>query len=136
MSVNALSQLTPNPLIVSAALVLYGFLFVGVFFYIRSKFRKAGRVLDTLKTDWASAESMHADLFENAQDRITSLAVEPAAMNSFAPVATPVTANTRNQVTAMGRKGLSVPEIARSCGLPEGEVDVLLSMARMQRAEA
>ena len=40
----------------------------------------------------------------------------------------------RNQVVAMGKKGFKPLEIARSCGLHEGEVDVLLSMARLQKS--
>jgi len=88
-----------------------------------------------------SAESMHTGLLETAQQRLERLAVEPAGTMP-APVActttagAAVTADTRTQVAAMGRRGIPIPEIARSCGLPEGEVDVLLGMARMQRVEA
>ena len=136
MSVNALSLLTLNPIIVNLELGLYGLLLVCVFAYVHVKFRKAGRALAALQKDWASAESMHTGLLESAQNRITKLAVEPSSVKPYATSAAPVTVDTRSQVTAMGRRGFPVSEIARSCGLPEGEVDVLLGMARMQRLEA
>ena len=136
MSVNALSLLTLNPVIVNLELGLYGLLFVCVFAYVHVKFRKAARALQSLQKDWASAESMHTGLLESAQNRITKFAAEPSSVKPYATRAVPVTVDTRSQVTAMGRRGFPVSEIARSCGLPEGEVDVLLGMARMQRSEA
>jgi hypothetical protein len=136
---NASSLLTLNPIIVNLELGLYGLLFVGIFIYVHAKFRRADRVLKALQKEWNGAESQHAGLIQIAQKRIARLNAEPgdAKPSSAAPsVSQPVTLDTRNQITAMGRRGIPVPDIARSCGLPEGEVDVLLSMARMQRAEA
>jgi DNA-directed RNA polymerase specialized sigma24 family protein len=139
VSASASSLLTLNPTIVNLELGLYGLLFVCVFVYVHMKFRKADRVLATLKKEWDGAESKHVGLVEFAQHQLTNLAAVPAVINP--PAVTPavsqrVTSDTRNQVAAMGRRGIPLSEIARSCGLPEGEVDVLLSMARMQRTEA
>jgi DNA-directed RNA polymerase specialized sigma24 family protein len=134
--VNVSSLLTLNPLIVNLQLGLYGLLFVGVFIYVHVKFRRAGRALQALTKDWASAEKLHTGLFETAQQRIASLTVESSVSTPVQAVAAPITADARSQVAAMGRRGIPISEIARTCGLPEGEVDVLLGMARMQRLEA
>jgi len=103
------------------------------------KFRKADRVLKALKKEWDGAASNHAGLLQVAQHRITRIGDESVVAKPFAAVQSApqaVTPDTRSQITAMGRRGIPVSDIARSCGLPEGEVDVLLSMARMQRTEA
>jgi DNA-directed RNA polymerase specialized sigma24 family protein len=138
VSANASSLLTLNPTIVNLELGLYGLLFACVFAYVHMKFRKANRMLATLKKEWDGAESKHAGFVEFAQHQLTNLASEPAVVKPLSPVpafSQGVTADTRNQVAVMGRRGIPLSEIARSCGLPEGEVDVLLSMARMQRTE-
>jgi hypothetical protein len=41
--------------------------------------------------------------------------------------------DTRNQVVAMAKRGIGLNDIARSCGLHEGEVEILLGMARLLR---
>ena len=134
MSANASSLLTLNPIIVYATLALYGLLFAVTFLYLHNRFRMSSRVLSLLKNDWASAESKHSSLVETAQERIARLSVELPVRASAEPQAVkPVTSDTRTQVVAMGKRGLGLAEIARSTGLPEGEVDVLLGLARMQR---
>jgi hypothetical protein len=132
---NASSPLTLNPFIVYSTLALYGVLFAAMFLYIHGRFRAAARVLSILKADWASAHSTHTGLIETARDRLARLpdpTPEPVR-NAAATVARPVTPDIRTQVIAMGKRGLGIGEISRSTGLPEGEVDVLLGMARMQR---
>jgi DNA-directed RNA polymerase specialized sigma24 family protein len=136
---NASSLLTLNPIIVNLELGLYGLLFVCIFIYVHMKFRKADRLLKALKKEWDGAESKHAGLMQFAQHRISKIGAEPGAaktVQATLPVSQAVSPDTRSQITAMGRRGIPVTDIARSCGLPEGEVDVLLSMARMQRTEA
>ena len=135
MSLNVSSLLTLNPIIVNMELGLYGLLFVVLFIYVHLKFRKAGRLLTALQKDWTSATSIHAGMVGTAQARISRLTVKSQAVVPFASAPSAVTSDTRSQVTAMGRRGTPVHEIARSCGLPEGEVDVLLGMARIQRTE-
>ena len=133
MSANALNQLTLNPIIVYATLGLYGLLFAFMFVYLHGRFRASSKILALLKTDWAAAESTHADLVGTAQEKIARLAVEIPVKAQSQPVVKTVTSDTRTQVVAMGKRGLGVAEIARTMGLPEGEVDVLLGLARMQR---
>lgn len=139
MLANASSLLTLNPIIVNLELGLYGLLFVCLFIYVHLKFRRANHVLQMLRKEWDGAESKHAGLVQVAQNRIARLAAQPVAAKSSPVVQSApqgLTPDARNQVSAMGRRGIPVSEIARSCGLPEGEVNVLLSMARMQRTEA
>jgi len=136
---NESGLLTLNPIIVNLELGLYGLLFVVLFIYVHLKFRRAERVLKMLRKEWDGAESKHAGLVQVAQNRIARLSVEPVVPKTppvAESVSTGLTTDTRNQVSAMGRRGIPVPEIARSCGLPEGEINVLLSMARMQQTEA
>ena len=134
MLASASSLLTLNPLIVHATLALYGLLFVFVFAYLHSRFKTANRLLRTLNTEWTAAESRHVGLFETAQQSLGSLS-KIAAHPAKAEVVSrePVSVDTRTQVIAMAKRGLPILDIARSCGLAEGEVDVLLGMARMQR---
>ena len=132
MSANASNLLTLNPIIVYATLAAYGLLFAFTFLYLHNRFRTSSKVLALLKNDWATAASSHAGLVETAQDQIARLSVE-APPRMQAPVMQMVTSDTRTQVVAMGKRGLGIGEIARTTGLPEGEVDVLLGLARMQR---
>ena len=139
MLANASNLFTLNPIIVNLELGLYGLLFVGIFIYVHMKFRKADRLLKRLKNEWKDTESKHAGILQIAQHRLSRLgAKSEVAMPEATPPSVPqaVLPDTRNQITAMGRRGIPVSEISRSCGLPEGEVDVLLSMSRMQRTEA
>ena len=134
MSANASSLLTLNPIIVYATLALYGLLFAVTFLYMHNRFRMSSRVLSLLKNDWADADSKHSELVETAQQRIARLAVEMPVRSKAEPqMLKTVTSDTRTQVVAMGKRGLGLAEIARNTGLPEGEVDVLLGLARMQR---
>lgn len=143
MLANASSLLTLNPIIVNLELGLYGLLFVSIFIYVHTKSRKADRLLKALKQEWDGAESKHAGLLQVAQHRISRLGAAPetvkpgvATLSLSQAVSQAVPPDTRNQITSMGRRGIPASEIARSCGLPEGEVDVLLSMSRMLRTEA
>jgi DNA-directed RNA polymerase specialized sigma24 family protein len=134
VSANALNQLTLNPLIVYATLGLYGLLFAFTFLYLHNKFKASQKILKLLVTDWAAAESTHADMVGTAQEKIARLSVEiPKRAQAQVPAVNTVTSDTRTQVVSMGKRGMGVSEIARNTGLPEGEVDVLLGLARMQR---
>jgi DNA-directed RNA polymerase specialized sigma24 family protein len=134
VSANASSLLTLNPIIVYATLALYGLLFAVTFLYMHNRFRMSSRVLSLLKNDWADADSKHSELVETAQQRIARLSVEmPVRAQAEPQMLKTVTSDTRTQVVAMGKRGLGLAEIARNTGLPEGEVDVLLGLARMQR---
>jgi DNA-directed RNA polymerase specialized sigma24 family protein len=133
VSANASNLLTLNPIIVYAMLGLYGLLFAFMFVYVHNRFKTSAKILALLKTDWASAELTHADLVGTAQEKIAQLRLELPVKTQAQPVMKSVNSDTRTQVVAMGKRGLGVAEIARTTGLPEGEVDVLLGLARMQR---
>ena len=134
---NGFSLSTLNPVIVYSTLALYGLLFAAMFLYLHGRFRAASRALGFLKKDWASAQTEHTGLVEMARRRLTGFTAPetpaPQTPSPMTPVRQAVNADTRTQVVAMGKRGLGTSEIARSTGLPEGEVDVLLGLARMQR---
>lgn len=134
---NASNLLTLNPVIVYSTLALYGLLFAAMFLYLHGRFRAASRALGFLKKDWATAQTEHTGLVEVARKRLAGLTnPEPPPPKVVTPVATTrllLNPDTRSQVVAMGKRGLATSEIAKSTGLPEGEVDVLLGLARMQR---
>jgi hypothetical protein len=132
---NSLSPSMFNPILIYSFLAVYGVLTLMLLFYVHTRFRTAARVLTTLKTEWNSAETRHSGFLGKAQDHILRLTIP-------APVAAPpvkhaqVNFDMRNQVVVMGKKGFNPIEIAKACGLQEGEVDVLLSMARLQSRNA
>ena len=128
MLAKELSPLIHNPAIVYVALAVHGVMLMLVVAYVHTKFRSAGRSLRALKTEWDTAESTHAGFVGKAQEQISKLALPARPAQPAA-----VTLDTRKQVLAMGRRGLGTSEIARSCGLPEADVDVLLGMTRLQR---
>ena len=131
MSMNELSHLTPSPILIYTALGVYGVLLLLVVAYVHAKFRAANQMLKALKHDWDSAETKHAGFIDQAQEQMTRL-VTPAPVSRTPVTSDPVNGDLRNQVTTMSKKGIPTNDIARSCGLPEGEVDVLLGLARIQ----
>ncbi len=133
MPANDLSLLIHNPILIYGFLALYGTITIVLVTYVHSKFRTANKTLKLLTTEWATAESRHADFVGAAQQQISKLAVAPPA--AAQPVARSVAVgfDTRNQVVAMAKRGISVPDIAKAARLHEGEVEVLLGMARLQR---
>jgi hypothetical protein len=127
---NELVRLMNNPIVIYVLLGLYGVLLLFLFSYVRNKFKKSARLLDALKKEWDSADSRHAGFVDHAQEQITRLAAHPKQNTEAGQER--VNRDIRNQVVTMGKKGISTADIARSCGLPEGEVDVLLGLSRMQ----
>jgi hypothetical protein len=127
-----LSPLIRNPLLVYSFLAVYGLMFLLLATYVHAKFRMASKTLKLLQTEWQSAESKHASLTDVAQEHLSKLSAPP-------PAPTPLVRNTgigfdiRNQILNMARRGITVNDIARKCGMQEGEVDVILGMARLQR---
>jgi hypothetical protein len=128
---NDLSLSVHNPILVYSFLALYGLVTVGLMVYVQTKFRQAAKVLASLQTEWSTADMRHAGFVGKAQEQIAKLAV-PAPVPSPVKMAS-INLDTRNQVVAMGKKGFTASEIARTCGLQEGDVDVLLGIAKLQR---
>jgi hypothetical protein len=129
---NDLSPLIHNPFLVYSFLAVYGVMFLLLATYVHAKFRTASKTLQLLQTEWQSAESKHANLANVAQEHLSKLTAPASAP-------TPLVRNTgigfdiRNQIVNMAKRGITVNDIARKCGLQEGEVDVILGMARLQR---
>jgi hypothetical protein len=128
---NELIRLMNSPIVIYVLLGFYGVLLFFLFSYVRNKFQKSAVLLEALKQEWDSADSRHAGFVGHAQAQITRLAAHPK-QNAEVGNQERVNRDIRNQVVTMGKKGISTADIARSCGLPEGEVDVLLGLARMQ----
>lgn len=125
-----------NPYIVYGALGLYGLAITALLLYVHAKFKGARLLLRSLQEDWSTADNRHKNILTEAKDHVSKLVPQvQQPMMTAAPVAAraAVTFDTRNQVVTMGRKGFTPTDIARSCGLPEGDVDVLLGLARIQR---
>ena len=132
MLANDLNLSLHNPALVYLFLVLYGLLTVLILTYVHAKFRTTAKTLKLLATEWESAELRHAGFVGAAQKQLSMLTVAPPV--PALPVRpTAVNFDLRNQVVAMAKRGIAAPEIARSCGLHEGEVEVVLGMVRIQR---
>ena len=132
MPVNDLNLSLHNPILVYSFLALYGLLTALMLTYMHAKFRTATKALELLETQWQTAESRHAGFVGAAQEQLSRLAAVPPAPVLPIRHAT-VNFDLRNQVVAMAKKGIAGPEIARACGLNEGEVEVVLGMVRLQR---
>ena len=119
-------------MLIYSFLALYGVLTVLILTYVHAKFRLATKTLQLLQTEWHNAESRHAGFVGAAKQQLSKLA-EPAPVPALPVRKADVNFNVRNQVVAMARRGIGPVEIGRSCGLHEGEVEVVLGMARLQR---
>ena len=135
MQANDLSLSIRNPILIYTFLALYGLLTVLILGYVHSRFRAAAKTLKLLQAEWTSAESAHASLIGTAQEQLAKLTVPAPASTMTIPVTRtrPVGFDVRNQVVAMAKRGIGIADIARNSGLHEGEVDVLLSMARLSK---
>jgi hypothetical protein len=132
MLANDLSLSIHNPILIYSFLALYGLLTVLMLTYVHSRFRTASKTLKLLETQWQSAESRHAGFVGAAHQQLSKLAIAPPPQ-PLPMRHTAVNFDLRNQVVAMAKRGIAGPEIARSCGLNEGEVEVVLGMVRIQR---
>jgi hypothetical protein len=129
---NDLNLSIHNPILIYTFLALYGLLTVLILTYVHTRFRWATKTLKLLKTEWATAESRHAGFVGAAQEQLSRLTVSPPTP-ALAVRNAAVNFDTRNQIVAMAKRGIAIPEISRSCGLHEGEVEVILGMVRLQR---
>ena len=129
--VNDLNLSIRNPILVYSFLALYGVMMLMLIAYVHAKFRTAAKALKRLQTDWDSAASTHENVVGIARERLAKLNSTPSAAQS--PRQTAIGVDTRHQVVAMAKHGTAIQDIARTCGLQEGEVDAILGMARLQR---
>jgi hypothetical protein len=133
MQPTELSALIHNPMLIYSFLALYGVLTVVLFTYVRSKFRLATKTLKALETEWQSATSRHAGFVGAAQEKLSKLSVPPPVATSLSVRNKVVNFDVRNQVVAMAKRGVAPQEIARTCGLNEGEIEVVLGLVRLAR---
>jgi hypothetical protein len=129
---NDLNLSSHNPAVMYSFLALYGLLTVMVLIYVHTKFRFAAKTLKLLSTEWQRAQSSHSDFVGAAQKELSKLAM-PMPTPALPLRNAAVKFDVRNQVIAMAKRGVGPTEIARSCGLHEGEVEVILGMARLQK---
>ena len=131
MQANDLNLSIHSPILIYSFLALYGLMTVTLLVYVQSRFRESAKLLQALQAEWSTADTRHAGLVGKAQEQIAKLSAPAPAAN---PVQTSsVNLDIRNQVVAMGKKGFTAAEIAKTCGLQEGDVEVLLGMARLQK---
>jgi hypothetical protein len=130
---NDLNLSIRNPILVYTFLAMYGLLTVLILTYVHARFRVASKTLKMLQNEWTNAESKHARIVGVAQEQLSKLSMPAPAMAVAAPVmrTAALTFDTRNQVVTMAKRGIGVSDIARNCGLHEGEVEVLIGMARL-----
>jgi len=129
---NDLNLSIHNPILIYSFLALYGLLTVLTLTYVHARFRLATKTLKRLSTEWESAESRYAGFVGAAQEQLARLST--ATLPPALPVRNAaVNFEVRNRVAAMAKRGIASPEIARVCGLNEGEVEVVLGMVRLQR---
>ena len=134
MPANDLSLSIRNPILIYTFLALYGLLTVLILTYVHAKFRVASKTLKLLQTEWTSAESKHADFVGIAQEHLSKLSVPaPAPAVTLQASKAAVGFDIRNQVVTMAKRGIGIADIARNSGLHEGEVEVVLGMARLQQ---
>jgi hypothetical protein len=131
--VNDLSLSIRNPILVYSFFALYGLMMLVLVTYVHIKFRTAAKTLKLLQTEWKSAESQHSTFVGAAQERLSKLTLQAPAVATGIGRAAAIGSDIRNQIVAMAKRGIAIHEIARNCGLQEGEVDVILGMARLRR---
>lgn len=132
MPANDLNLSIRNPILIYSFLALYGLLTVLILTYVHAKFRVATKTLKLLQTEWSSAESKHAHFVGIAQEQLSKLSAPGPAAAPVVPNAA-VGFDIRNQVVTMAKRGIALADIARNCGLHEGEIEVLLGMARLTK---
>ncbi len=131
MLANDLNLSIHSPILIYSFLALYGLMTVVVLVYVQTNFRHAAKVLQSLQVEWSTADTRHAGFVGKAQEQMAKLAAPVPSSN---PAKTSsVNGDIRNQVVAMGKKGFTATEIAKTCGLQEGDVEVLLGVARLQK---
>ena len=133
MLANDLSLSIRNPILIYSFLALYGLLTVLILTYVHAKFRVASKTLRLLQTEWMTAESKHSIFVGRAQEQLSKLSVAAPVPVAVPAAKAPVGFDIRHHVVTMAKRGIAIADIARNCGLHEGEVEVVLGMARLQQ---
>ena len=130
MATNVFLLSTPEKIGIYLALALCGLSVLLLALHVRRRFMRASGALATLNREWESAQSRFFQIADVARQRIEDFSTAPAGTGP-PEQSGGVSFDVRGQVAAMGKRGLPTPQIARSAGLSEGEVEVLLGMSRM-----
>lgn len=133
MPANDLSPLIRNPIVLYSFLAVYGVMMLVLAAYVHTKFRRASKTLKLLQVEWQSAESQHANIVGVAQEHLSKLSTVAKSSAPVTRAAGGIGPDVRSQILALAKRGTRAIDIARSCGLQEGEVDVILGMSRLQR---
>ena len=132
MPANDLSLSIHSPVLIYSFLTAYGLLTILMLIYVRAKFRSAAKTLNLLQAEWQSARSTHESFVGAAHEQLSKLTA-PKPASALPQPNTAANFDIRNHVIAMANQGIAPPEIARSCGVTEGEVEIVLGIIRLQR---
>lgn len=133
METNAYLLLTPDKIGIYLTLGLCGLLVMLLALHAQRRFRRASSPLATLNVlnkEWEEAQSKFFEAADQAKERIGELNL-PQREPAFQGPAEEIGLELRNHVMSMAKRGAGNDEIARSAGLTEAEVDVMLGMARI-----
>ena len=130
MATNVFLLSTPDKIGIYLSLVLCGLSIILLAFHVRRKFVRASGALKTLNREWQDAQANFFKIADVARQQIGSMESAAPSVGIVQP-AGEISFDLRNQVTAMGKRGKDSSEIARTAGLIEAEVDVLLGMSRI-----
>ena len=133
MPASDLSLSIHNPLVVYSSLALYGLLTVVLIAYVQAKFRTAAKALRLLQAEWHTAQSKHETFVGDAKEKLSKLNAPPTSTNALPSRTRAITLDTRHQIVSMAKRGMRTNDITRACGLQEGEIEVILGMARLAR---
>ena len=122
----------PEEIGIYLALGLCGLSIIFLALHVQRKFVRASSALTTLTREWEDAQARFFKIAEAAQQQIGSLDTEPSLRVSRPEPNGEISFGLRNQVSAMGKNGATADEIARTAGLSEAEVSVLLGMSRVE----
>ena len=133
-----LVSIPPEEIGIYLALCLCGLSIISLAYYVRRKFQLTSVALGTLNKEWQDAEASFFNIADVARQQISSLKSAPLSPAVELPAnqsAVAIDFDLRSRVVAMAKRGGEVSVIARSAGLTEAEVDVLLGMSRIERGK-
>ncbi len=131
MATNVFLLSMPDAIGIYLALALCGLAIIFLTIHVQYRFACARGALTTLNREWENAEAQFTNLAEIAQQKIGRLENVPGGAISQEPGAS-IDSGIRNQVTAMSRSGAAARDIARTAGLNEADIDVILGMSRVE----
>ena len=130
MGTNVFLLSMPDAVGIYLALGLCGLSIVFLALHVQRKFVRASGVLTRLNREWQDAQAQFLNLAEVAQRQMANQPVHDKA-----PPREPggeISAGLRKQITTMSRNGAAAEDIARTAGLSEAEINVLLGMSRVE----